>query len=33
MKMDFLPPGLSKTGQSTPETVLKIIVNHRKIIG
>jgi hypothetical protein len=27
MKMDFLPPGLSKTGQITPEAVLK---NHSK---
>jgi hypothetical protein len=27
MKMDFLPPELSKTGQITPKTVLK---NHSK---
>jgi hypothetical protein len=27
MKIDFLPPELSKTGQITPEAVLK---NHRK---
>jgi hypothetical protein len=31
MKMDFLLPELSKTGQITPKAVLKkIIVNHRK---
>jgi hypothetical protein len=27
MKMDFLPPELSKTGQITPEAILK---NHSK---
>jgi hypothetical protein len=33
MKIDFLPPELSKTGQITPwSSFKKIIVNHRKII-
>jgi hypothetical protein len=32
MKMEFLPPKLSKTGQITPEAVLENHKNHRKII-